>query len=92
MWQLWLRARRGQELAAYVIAKGEITPGQLLAHCRRQLTPYKVPRQICIVPELPRNLFGKVDKRALIDGIGADATQPVDANPVRGGKTQNQIR
>ncbi len=54
-----------QELAAYVVAKGEVTPGQLLAHCRQQLTPYKVPRQIYIVPELPRNLSGKVDKRAL---------------------------
>jgi acyl-CoA synthetase (AMP-forming)/AMP-acid ligase II len=62
-----------QELAAYVIAKGEVTPGQLLAHCRQQLTPYKVPRQIYIVPELPRNLSGKVDKRALASWSGAPA-------------------
>jgi len=54
-----------QELVAYVIAKGEVAPGQLLAHCRQNLTPYKVPRQIHIVSELPRNSYGKVDKRAL---------------------------
>jgi acyl-coenzyme A synthetase/AMP-(fatty) acid ligase len=54
-----------QELAAYVIAKGEVTAGQLLAHCRQRLAPYRVPREIHIVSELPRNLSGKVDKRAL---------------------------
>jgi acyl-coenzyme A synthetase/AMP-(fatty) acid ligase len=53
------------DLAAYVVIKEEITPGQLLAHCRQRLTPYKVPQQIHIVPELPRNASGKVDKRAL---------------------------
>jgi long-chain acyl-CoA synthetase len=58
---------REQELTAYVVAKGEVTPGQLLAYCRQQLTPYKVPRQIYIVSDLPRNLSGKVDKRALAD-------------------------
>jgi acyl-CoA synthetase (AMP-forming)/AMP-acid ligase II len=62
-----------QELAAYVIAKGEVTPGQLLAHCRQQLTPYKVPRQIYIVSDLPRNLSGKVDKRALANQSGSPA-------------------
>ena len=56
---------RDQEVAAYVIAKGELTVGQLLSHCRQRLTPYKVPQQIHIVPELPRNASGKVNKRVL---------------------------
>jgi acyl-coenzyme A synthetase/AMP-(fatty) acid ligase len=56
-----------QEVAAYVVAKGDVTPGQLLAHCRQRLTPYKVPQQIYVVPELPRNSSGKVDKRALAE-------------------------
>jgi acyl-CoA synthetase (AMP-forming)/AMP-acid ligase II len=54
-----------QELVAYVITGVPIAPGQLLAHCRRRLTPYKVPREIHIVSELPRNPAGKLDKRAL---------------------------
>jgi fatty-acyl-CoA synthase len=58
---------------AYVSAKGEVTPGQLLAHCRQQLTPYKVPREIYIVSDLPRNLSGKVDKRALASQSGGPA-------------------
>jgi acyl-coenzyme A synthetase/AMP-(fatty) acid ligase len=62
-----------QELVAYVITKGDVTHGQLLAHCRQQLTPYKVPQQIHIVSELPRNLSGKVDKHALAGLSGAPA-------------------
>jgi len=60
-----------QELVAYVIAGAPVAPGQLLAHCRRLLTPYKVPREIHIVSELPRNPSGKLDKRALASRAAA---------------------
>jgi len=36
-----------------------------MAYCRQRLTPYKVPQQIYVMSELPRNSSGKVDKRAL---------------------------
>jgi acyl-coenzyme A synthetase/AMP-(fatty) acid ligase len=55
-----------QEPVAYVVARHPVTPGELLAHCRTRLTAFKVPREIHIVTELPRNLSGKVDKRALV--------------------------
>jgi acyl-coenzyme A synthetase/AMP-(fatty) acid ligase len=58
-----------QEVAAYVVVKAEVTTGQLLAHCRQRLTPYKVPREIQIVSELPRNPSGKVDKRVLANQV-----------------------
>ena len=54
-----------QEAVAFVVLKHPSTPGELLAHCRTQLTAFKVPREIRIVAELPRNLSGKIDKRAL---------------------------
>ena len=54
-----------QELVAYVVAKGATTPGELLAHCRTRLTAFKVPREIYIVADLPRNSSGKIDKQAL---------------------------
>ena len=61
------RASRGNEqvLAAFVVARGDVTPGELMAYCRQRLTPYKVPQQIHVVSELPRNSSGKVDKSAL---------------------------
>jgi acyl-coenzyme A synthetase/AMP-(fatty) acid ligase len=55
-----------QELVAYVIARRAITPGELLGHCRMRLSPYKVPRNIYIVAELPRTSSGKINKRALV--------------------------
>jgi acyl-coenzyme A synthetase/AMP-(fatty) acid ligase len=57
-----------QEVVAYVIAKRPVMAGELLAHCRTRLTAFKVPREIQIVTELPRNSSGKVDKRALMSG------------------------
>jgi acyl-coenzyme A synthetase/AMP-(fatty) acid ligase len=54
-----------QELVAYVVAKRPVGSGEILAHCRNQLTAYKVPREIHLVPELPRTTSGKVDKRML---------------------------
>lgn len=54
-----------QDLVAYAIAKGPLTPGELLAHCHTRLTTFKVPREIHIVAELPRNSSGKVDRVAL---------------------------
>lgn len=55
-----------QELVAYIVARRELAPGELLAYCRTRLTAYKVPRDIHIVPELPRNSTGKLDRRAVL--------------------------
>jgi acyl-coenzyme A synthetase/AMP-(fatty) acid ligase len=52
-------------VVAFVVPRAAVSPGTLLAHCRARLTPHKVPRQIFIVGELPKNTAGKIDKRAL---------------------------
>jgi acyl-coenzyme A synthetase/AMP-(fatty) acid ligase len=54
-----------QEIVAYVVANQPVTSGDILAHCRVHLTAYKVPREIYLVPDLPRTSSGKVDKRLL---------------------------
>jgi len=54
-----------QEPVAYVVARDAVTPGELLAHCRTKLTAFKVPREIRVVADLPRNSSGKIDKLAL---------------------------
>jgi acyl-coenzyme A synthetase/AMP-(fatty) acid ligase len=55
------------ELIAFVATTRPVTAGELMAHCRTHLSAYKVPREIHILPELPRNTSGKLDKRALHD-------------------------
>ncbi len=41
------------------------TPDELIEHCRGQLAKFKVPKEIVVIDELPRNPSGKVLKREL---------------------------
>lgn len=52
------------EGAKSVAADDEVRQ-RLTAHCRATLAGYKVPRAIHIVPELPKNTTGKIEKHEL---------------------------
>jgi carnitine-CoA ligase len=60
---------------AFVIAKKDTVgiEGRILDTCRQQLSEFKVPRWVCIVPELPRAGLGKVAKHALRANLQAGA-------------------
>jgi fatty-acyl-CoA synthase len=57
----------GQRLLGYVVLRqgAKTNAQQLRTHVRDQLANYKVPRDIVILDELPRNASGKVMKRQL---------------------------
>jgi fatty-acyl-CoA synthase len=57
----------GQRLLAYVVLRpgAETDQQELRTHVRDQLANYKVPREIVILDELPRNASGKVMKKDL---------------------------
>jgi malonyl-CoA/methylmalonyl-CoA synthetase len=57
----------GERVAAWVVAEPGCTidVDQLTAHVARLLTKHKCPRDVYVVPSLPRNDLGKVLKRAL---------------------------
>ncbi|MCV7220625.1 acyl-CoA ligase FadD12 [Mycolicibacterium elephantis] len=62
----------GQRLAAFVVLNPDAaaTPDSLKQHVRDNLANYKVPREITILTELPRNSTGKIvrrDLQALVD-------------------------
>jgi acyl-coenzyme A synthetase/AMP-(fatty) acid ligase len=59
-----------ETVIAFVVPREAVQTGDLLAHCRIRLTPHKVPRQIHVVGQLPRNTAGKVDKMALARLLG----------------------
>jgi acyl-CoA synthetase (AMP-forming)/AMP-acid ligase II len=42
-----------------------VTVEDLLAHCRDNLSSYKVPVELTVLPTLPKNSVGKIDKPAL---------------------------
>ena len=56
---------RGQIVCAYVVLRKGHNAGEELAvdlqeHCKRVTAPYKYPRQIEFVPELPKTISGKI--------------------------------
>lgn len=54
-------------VAAVVLVEGvPVLPDELQAHTRQGLTPYKVPRRIVFVDELPTNPMGKVLRREVV--------------------------
>lgn len=61
----WIEA-----VTAVVVARGEVTPDQLTEHVRQKLAPFKAPKRVLFVDELPRNASGKILKRELRDRFG----------------------
>ncbi|WP_428241633.1 AMP-binding protein [Gynuella sp.] len=55
----------GEKILVFVVAKGDVTESDLIAHCRKNLTAYKVPKVFEFRPELPKTNVGKVLRRAL---------------------------
>lgn len=62
-------AQFGQRLAAFVVLSGGVTVNDLKAYVRENLATYKVPREITVLDELPRNNTGKVARRELQDRV-----------------------
>jgi malonyl-CoA/methylmalonyl-CoA synthetase len=55
----------GETVSAYVEAHAALDTDALLSYAAGQLAPYKRPRFVYVVDELPRNLLGKVQKERL---------------------------
>jgi long-chain acyl-CoA synthetase len=58
---------RGETVKAFVVVKeGEtLTEEEVIAHCRENLTAYKMPKLIEFMGELPKSAIGKVLRREL---------------------------
>jgi acyl-CoA synthetase (AMP-forming)/AMP-acid ligase II len=57
----------GEQVVAFVVARpgATVETEALLARCREALSRYKVPKEIRVVPALPRNSMGKILRREL---------------------------
>jgi acyl-CoA synthetase (AMP-forming)/AMP-acid ligase II len=61
----------GQRVAAYVVPRDPASPptlAELRAFTRRRLAAAKAPRELVLVPALPRSPSGKLLRRLLADG------------------------
>jgi len=62
----------GEAVALFVVKKDPALDAEaLLAHCRKYLTAYKVPRHVYFRDELPKTNVGKILRRALRDDLRA---------------------
>ena len=61
------------EIVKIVVVKKDpaLTAEDLIAHCRQQMTGYKVPRVVEFRAELPKTNVGKILRRALREGPSA---------------------
>ena len=57
--------RWGEEVTAVVVASSEVKLEDLRSHAASRLAPYKVPKRVEFIDELPRNALGKVVRAAL---------------------------
>ncbi|WP_373495188.1 AMP-binding protein [Aquiflexum sp.] len=55
-----------EKVVAYVVAKDKsLTSEEIIAHCREELTNYKVPREVYFADELPKTNVGKILRRKI---------------------------
>lgn len=55
-----------EKVVAYVVAKDKsLTADEVIAHCRENLTNYKVPREVHFADELPKTNVGKILRRKI---------------------------
>lgn len=59
----------GQKVKAMVVleveARGELSETEVIEYCKGKLTPYKIPKIVEFVGEIPKTDVGKVSRREL---------------------------
>jgi long-chain acyl-CoA synthetase len=75
-------AQSGEVVKLFVVRSDKnVTAADVLAHARRSLTGYKLPRHVEFVDELPKTNVGKVLRRALKDREQPPASQAKSSPP-----------
>lgn len=57
--------RWGEQVTAWVVPAGQVEADELIAHARTLLAPYKCPKQVFFLDQLPRNHMGKISRAQL---------------------------
>jgi long-chain acyl-CoA synthetase len=70
--------KRGETVKVYVVVKsGESLAGEeLIGYCRQRLAPYKLPKIVEFIDQLPKTPVGKIDRKALRAFDVAKRNQP----------------
>jgi long-chain acyl-CoA synthetase len=71
--------RRGERIKSFVVLRPEAhaTADEILEHCRKELAPYKVPKDVIFLPELPKSAMLKILRRELREQELRRIPQPI---------------
>jgi long-chain acyl-CoA synthetase len=66
--------KSGEVVALFIVKKDpSLTADDVIAYCKRELTPYKVPKAVHFRSELPKTNVGKILRRTLRDELAKTA-------------------
>lgn len=70
----------GEAVKAVVVPKPghEVDPDSVIAWTREKIAPYKCPKSVDVIPEMPRNASGKILRRVLRDPYWAGKERGVN--------------
>jgi long-chain acyl-CoA synthetase len=57
--------KTGKRVHAYIVTSGDINVREAIEFCHKELTAYKIPKQMTILDELPKSTVGKILRREL---------------------------
>ena len=57
--------RTGERVCAFITCSADIDKEDVLNHCRKILTAYKIPKELNVIAELPKSTVGKILRREL---------------------------
>jgi len=65
--------KTGEAVKLFVVRtpQSSLSADDLIAYCRKELTAYKVPKQVVFVDALPKSTVGKILRRELRDPVAA---------------------
>ena len=55
-----------EHVKAFIVRKEDsLSQEELIAYCKKNLAPYKIPKEVVFIPEIPKNIIGKALRRLL---------------------------
>lgn len=59
--------KTGEAVRLFAVKAGDVDEETIIAHAREHLAPYKVPKSVVFIDELPKSAVGKILRRELRD-------------------------
>ena len=61
----WPSPELGEEIAVFITKKNSISSSDVIEYCKKSLAPYKIPKDVFFLDDLPKSAQGKILKSEL---------------------------